>query len=113
MRADIPAPDLSKEMADLNATVANLTAKQRATVSREELAQVQREISAVQRRVIDAEVKAEVNIDMSQFKAEEGKFDEQMSQLGVQLGQTVQANQQKIGSIIDDSLKNGKAKPVN
>jgi beta-lactamase regulating signal transducer with metallopeptidase domain len=111
--ADIPAPDLSKEMADLNATVANLTAKQRATVSREELAQVQREISAVQRRVIDAEVKAEVNIDMSQFKAEEGKFDEQMSQLGVQLGQTVQANQQKIGSIIDDSLKNGKAKPVN
>ena len=33
--------------------------------------------------------------------------------MGSQLGQTVQQNQQKINSIIDDSLKTGKAKPVN
>jgi beta-lactamase regulating signal transducer with metallopeptidase domain len=111
--AAIPAPDLSKEMADLNASVADLKAKQGATVSREELQQVQREISEIQRRVIDAEVKAEVKIDMSAFNAEEGKFSEQMRQMGSQLGQTVQENQQKIGSIIDGSLKNGTAKPLN
>ncbi len=115
--AAIPAPDLSKEMADLNASVASLTAKQGATVSREELQQVQREISEIQRRVIEAEV----NTDMknfnanfsSKFKADEDKFSEQMRQMGSQLGQTVQQNQQKINSIIDDSLKSGKAKPVN
>lgn len=115
--AAIPAPDLSKEMADLNASVASMTAKQGATVSREQLAEIQRQVSAIQRRVIEAEV----NTDMknfsaefnSKFKADEDKFNEQMRQMGSQLGQTVQGDQQKIGSIIDDSLKNGKAKPVN
>ncbi|MGA2752266.1 MAG: M56 family metallopeptidase [Terracidiphilus sp.] len=111
--ANIPAPDLSKEMAELNATVASLTAKQGASVSRQELAEVQREISAIERRVIDAEVKAEVNIDMSQFNAAQGKSNEQMNRLGAELGRTVQGNQAKIGSIIDDSLKNGKARPVD
>jgi beta-lactamase regulating signal transducer with metallopeptidase domain len=115
--AAIPAPDLSKEMADLNATVASLTAKQGATVSREELQQVQREISEIQRRVIEAEVNTDMKEFNSEFdakfKAEADKFKEQMSQMGSQLGQTVQQDQQKINSIIDDSLKSGKAKPVN
>jgi transcription termination factor NusB len=78
---------------------------------------VQREISEIQRRVIEAEVNTEMKEFNSEFdakfKAESDKFKEQMSQMGSQLGQTVQANQQKIGSIIDDSLKSGKAKPVN
>ena len=111
--ANIPAPDLSKEMADLKATVADLTAKQGATVSREEMQQLQRDISALQRRVIDAEVKAEVKIDMSGFNAEMGKFDEQMGQMGADMGRMADQNQQKIGAIIDQSLKDGKARPVN
>jgi len=115
--ANIPAPDLSKEMADLNASVASLTAKQGATVSREELQQVQREVSEIQRRVIEAEVNTDMknfNAEFNaKFKADMDKFKEQMSQMGSQLGQTVEGNQQKVSSIIDDSLKNGKAKPVN
>ncbi len=115
--AAIPAPDLSKEMAELNATVASLTAKQGATVSREELQQIQRDVQALQRRVIEAEVNTDMknfNADFnSKFKADEDKFNEQMRQMGSRLGQTVQQNQQKINSIIDDSLKSGKAKPVN
>ncbi len=110
---NIPTPDLSKEMAELNAMVAALAAKQGATVSREQLAEVQRAVQAIQRRLIDSEVKVEVNIDMSKLNAEAGKFNEQMSRMGSELGRTVQENQQKIGSIIDDSLKDGKAKPVN
>ena len=115
--ANIPTPDLSKEMAELNASVASLTAKQGATVSREELQQVQREVSEIQQRVFQAEFntqyKDEMNLYMSKFKAEMDKFGEQMRQMGSELGQTIQGNQQKVGSIIDDSLKNGKAKPVN
>jgi beta-lactamase regulating signal transducer with metallopeptidase domain len=110
---NIPAPDLSKEMADLKATVANLTAKPDVTVSREQLAQLQRDISALQRRVIDVEVKAEVNVDMSKFNAEMGKFNEQMGQMGAEMGRIAQENQEKMGSIISDSLKDGKARPVN
>ncbi len=115
--ASIPTPDLSKEMAELNASVATLTARQGATVSREELQQVQREISAVQQRVFQAEFntqfKAEMNLDMSKFNAEAKQFGEQMQKMGSEMGQTVEGNQQKVNSIIDDSLKNGKAKPVN
>ena len=54
-----------------------------------------------------------MDINMSKFNAEESKFNEQMSRMGSELGRTVQENQQKIGSIIGDSLKDGKAKPVN
>jgi hypothetical protein len=110
---DIPAPDLTKEMADLNAAVASLTAKQGATVSRQELAEVQREVSEIQRRLIESEVKVEVNFDMSKFNAEESKFNEQMSRMGAELGRTVQENQEKIRLIIDLSLKDGKARPVD
>jgi len=111
--ANIPAPDLSKEMAELNATVASLTAKQGAAVPREELQQVQREVSAIQRRLIESEVKVDVNIDMSKFNAEMGQFNQQMSLMGADMGRIAQENQQKIGSIIDQSVKDGKARPVN
>ncbi len=110
---NIPAPDLSKEMAELNATVASLTAKQGAVVPREELQQVQREVSAIQRRLIESEVKVNVNIDMSKFNAEMGQFNEQMSKMGGEMGRIAQENQEKMGSIIDQSLKDGKARPVN
>ncbi len=110
---DIPAPDLSKETAELDATVASLKEKQGGTITREQLQEVQREVQAIQRRVIDAEVKAEVKIDMSAFNAEESKFNEQMGKMGAELGRMVQENQQKMDSIIDQSLKNGQAKPVN
>ena len=110
---NIPVPDISKEMADLKATVANLTAKPDATVSREQFAQLQHDISALQRRVIDAEIKAEVNVDMSGFNAEMGKFNEQMNKMGAEMGHLAQENQEKMGSVIDQSLKDGKARPVN
>jgi predicted nucleic acid-binding Zn-ribbon protein len=111
--ANIPAPDLSKEMAELNASVASLTAKQGAVVPREELQQVQREISEIQRRLIESEVKVDVNIDMSKFNAEMGKFNEQMSLMGADMGRIAHENQEKIETVIGDSLKNGKARPVN
>jgi hypothetical protein len=111
--ANFPAPDLSKEMAELKATVGDLTAKPGATVSREQLAQLQRDISALQRRVIDVEVKAAVNVDMSKFNAEMGQFNEQMSKMGAEMGRIADENHEKMGSIIDQSLKDGKARPVN
>ncbi len=70
----------------MKTTVANLTATPGATVSREQLGQLQRDISALQRRVIDVEVKAAVNIDMSKFNAEMGQFNEQMGKMGAEMG---------------------------
>ena len=94
-------------------SVANLTAKPDATISREQLAQLQRDVSALQRRVIDVQIKAAVNVDMSKFNAEMGQFNGQMSQMGAEMGRIAHENQDKISSIIDLSLKDGKARPVN
>ena len=115
-------------MADLNAAVASLQTLKGSTVTREQLEQIQRSVNKLQRRIIGTEIGEQVNagIDaqmramtdemragMDQFRAQEQEFNKQMSQMGAQLGQTVEDNQQKIGNIIDDSLKTGKAKPVN
>jgi len=115
--ANVTVPDLSKEMAELNETVAELKSAQGGTVPREKLQEVQRQISALQALVINAEINSDlhVNVDevMKNFNAEQGMFGEQLGQLGAQLGQTARENREKIDSIIQESLKNGKAKPVN
>jgi hypothetical protein len=114
--AHVPAPDLSKEIAELDAGAAGLKAAQGGTVSREQLHQVEREISAIQRRVMQAQMSVdmkEFNIDMAKFGQEQGKFGGQMGKLGAQMGQISRENSQRIRSIIDESLKDGKAKPLN
>ena len=113
---NLPAPDLSKEMAALDASVASLKQQQGGTVSREQLQELQRELSELQRRLIQAEIGAnmkEFNNDMALFGKQQGQYGEQMGKLGAQMGQMSRENNDKIRSIIDESLKNGSAKPVN
>jgi beta-lactamase regulating signal transducer with metallopeptidase domain len=113
----VPVPDIAKEMAELNAAVAALKADQGGTVSREQLAEIQRKLSEVQRRLMSVEVKVDVNMSMNQVMrqswADEGKIGEQMGQVGAEIGRIARENSSKIRSTIDESLKNGKAKPVN
>ncbi len=120
--SEIPTPDITKEMAELNAAVAALQAKQGGTISREQLSEIERKIGEVQRRVIEAQVRMKVNVDfdMSKFNEARSKFSEQqsqygaqMGQLGSQIGQVAHENNEKIKSIVNDSLSNGKARPVN
>jgi hypothetical protein len=110
---NIPTPDLSKELAELDASVANLKAKQGATISREQLQEIQREVSQLQRRVIQAEIDSSLNInmkgEMELFGKEQGEFGKQMGQLGTAMGE----QGEKMRSVIDESLKDGKARPVN
>jgi len=113
----IPVPDIAKEMADLNAAVAVLKADQGGTVSREQLAEIQRKLSEVQRRLMTAEIKVNVDLNlnsaMKQMWADEGKIGGQMGKIGGEMGRVARENNSKVRSMIDESLKNGKAKPVN
>jgi beta-lactamase regulating signal transducer with metallopeptidase domain len=113
---NIPTPDLSKEIAALDATAASLKANQGGTVSRDQLRELQREIAAIQGRVMQAQVSVdmkEFNSDMAKFGEEQGKLGQQMGKLGAQMGQEARENNEKVRSTIDESLKNGKARPVN
>jgi hypothetical protein len=60
------------------------------------------------------QVKVDVNwsADMGKFGAEQGKFGAQMGQMGAEMGRIARENSQTIKSIIDESLKDGKARPV-
>jgi BlaR1 peptidase M56 len=106
-------PDLSKEMADLNAAVSSLEAKQGMT--REQLREIERKLAEVQRKLIDTEVKVDVNWsrDMSQFGQQQGQLGAKMGQMGADLGRLAREKDQKLRGIIEQSLKNGKARPVD
>ena len=112
---NIPTPDLTKEMADLNEAVAALKDRQGGTVTREQLAEIQRKIAELQRRLVSSEVKIDFHWDseaMSKMNSAYSKYGEQMGKLGQQMGELARENNQKIKSIIDQSLKDGRAKQV-
>lgn len=113
----VPTPDLSKQMADLNAAVATLKAKQGGTINQKDLGDLQREIGriqgdlgALQGKLIQQQMG--LNGGMAKFGEQQGKLGGQMGELGGKMGKMAHENRDKINSIIDESLKNGKAKPV-
>jgi hypothetical protein len=112
--ANVPAPDLSREMADLDAAVTSLKAAQDGTVTRQQLAEIQRRLSEVQRKLITAQIRVDVNfnLDMGKFGQQQGQFGSQMGKMGAEMGRMARDRDQKVRGIIDESLKDGKARPV-
>jgi hypothetical protein len=113
---NIPTPDLTKEMANLDAAVADLKAHQGGTVTREQLGEIQRAVGELQRQVMSAEFKVKVDLDMkamNAFSDQQRALGQQMGELGGQMGRLTHDNIDKMNGLIDQSLKNGGAKPVN
>jgi predicted nucleic acid-binding Zn-ribbon protein len=113
----VPTPDLSKQMAELSAAVDSLKAKQGGTISQKDLGNLQREVGKIQGELGSLQgkiVMEQMNLDggMGKFGEEQGKLGDQMGQLGEQMGKIARENHEKIKSIIDQSLSNGKAKPI-
>ena len=123
-QASIPTPDISKEMSDLNAAVARLQAKKNGTVTQEQLADLEGTIGELQGKLggLQGEVGAkqgevgakqgELGEKQGKLGELQGKLGEQQGQLGEEQGRIAREADQKVKSIIDESLKDGKAKPV-
>jgi beta-lactamase regulating signal transducer with metallopeptidase domain len=113
---NLPKPDLSDAVAQLNAAVAALKSSQGDTISREQLAEIQRRLGEIQSKLVAAEVKVNWNAyssDWSKWSQAMSDYGSKMGALGSQIGQAAKENHEKIRSIIDESLKNGKAQLVN
>jgi BlaR1 peptidase M56 len=115
--ASIPTPDISKEMADLNAAVARLQAKKNGTVTQEQLADLEGTIGELQGKLggLQGEVGAkqgELGRKQGLLGEQQGKLGAQQGRLGEEQGRIAREADQKVKSIIDESLKDGKAKPV-
>lgn len=116
-QAMVPTPDISKEMARLNEAVAKLDAKKGSTVSQEELAEIEGRLGDIQGRL--GELQGEMGEKQGQFGEmqgklgeEQGKLGEEQGRLGEQQGKLAGEADRKVKSIIDQSLSNGKARPV-
>jgi hypothetical protein len=115
--ASIPTPDLSKEMADLNAAVAKMQAQKGAMLTQEQLSDLEGKIGELQGKL--GGLQGEIGTKMGEFGGMQGKLGEQQGKLGekqgligAEQGRIAVEADKKVKSIIDESLKNGKARPV-
>jgi peptidoglycan hydrolase CwlO-like protein len=116
-QARVPTPDMSREIAQVDAAMAKLKAEGNAKVSQEELAEIQSKLADLQGRL--GEIQGRMGDRMGDFGEKQGhlgelqgKLGEQQGRLGEQEGKLAEEADRKVKTIIDQSLSNGKARPV-
>jgi len=113
----VQTPDLSKEIAALKAAEASLQAKQGGTITQKEIGDLQRELGKAMGELGSLQGKLMMDQGgfgkaMGEFGQQQGKLGGQMGKLGSEIGRIAKENHEKVKSIIDESLTNGKAKQV-
>lgn len=115
--ASVPTPDMSKEIAQIEESMAKLKAAQGKNMTQDEFGELQEKLGELQGRL--GEIQGQIGEKQGEFGAQMGALGEKMGALGAQMGELgeqqgkiAEQADQKIRSIIDQSLKNGKAHPV-
>ncbi len=115
--ASVPTPDMSKEIAKIEEAMAKLKANQGKNMTQEEFGDLQEKLGELQGRL--GEIQGQIGEKQGAFGAQMGELGgkmgalgSQMGELGAQQGRIAQEADQKVKAIIDESLKNGKARPV-
>jgi beta-lactamase regulating signal transducer with metallopeptidase domain len=116
--ASIPTPDLSKQMAALNAAIAKLNEKAGSTVNQEELANVEAKLAEVQSELGDlqgvlGEKQGHFGEMQGKLGEQQGKLGEEQGRLGEKQGKLSQEADRKVKAIIEATVHNGKAHPVD
>jgi len=116
-QAGVPAPDVSREIAAIKEALAGLEAKKGGTVTQEDLSDLQGKIGDLQGRLGDiqgkiGDIQGQLGEQQGQLGEKQGELGEQQGRLGEEQGRLAREADRKVRSIIDDSLKNGKARPV-
>jgi len=113
----VPTPDMQKELAKLQAVSAKLAALQGKDATREQLAQIQGELAEVQGRLgaMQGDMGGQMGDlggKMGELGGQQGKLGAEQGRLGAQQGRLAREMDGKVLTVIDESLKNGKARPV-
>jgi hypothetical protein len=115
--ASVPTPDMSKEIAQIEESMAKLKAAQGKNMTQDQFGELQEKLGELQSRI--GEIQGEIGEKQGEFGEKMGALGEkmgalgqQMGQLGEQMGKIGEQADRKVKSIIDESLKNGKAHPV-
>jgi beta-lactamase regulating signal transducer with metallopeptidase domain len=115
--ASVPTPDMSKEIAKIEEAMAKLKANQGKNMTQEEFGDLQERLGELQGRLGEiqgqiGEKQGAFGAQMGELGAKMGALGSQMGELGAQQGRIAQEADQKVKSIINESLQNGKAHPV-
>jgi len=113
----ITVPDISKQMAELNAAVAKLDAKKGGTVSLEQLADLQAKLGQIQARIGGLQgLTVMRDTDLAKIQADwgdkEGKLGKIEGDLGAKEGKISMDIDRQVKTIIEQALHDAKAKPV-
>jgi len=117
-QASVPTPDMRKEMAELTDAMAKLQAKLGKNITQEELSDLQNRLGDLQGRLGDlqgtiGEKQGAFGAQQGQLGAQQGKLGAEQGRLGAEQGRIAREADRKVRSIIDESLQNGKAHPVD
>jgi hypothetical protein len=110
-------PEMSEQMAKLKAGLAALDSQIDKQVTESTVEALQAKLSEVQARIgaIQGEIGArqgEIGAQQGELGAKQGKLGAEQGRLGAQQGKLTRETDQKVKSIIDESLKNGTAQPA-
>jgi hypothetical protein len=117
-KASVPAPDFAKEMAILSEEMAKLQALKGGTVTQAQLADLQGRLGDLQGRLGALQSKmagrqGELGEEQGRLGARQGALGAEQGRLGAEQGRLAMEADRKVKSIIDESLRDGKAKPVH
>ncbi len=115
--ASVPTPDMSKEIAKIEEGIAKLKASQGKNMTQDQFGELQEKLGELQGRLGElqgqiGEKQGEFGEKMGALGDNMGVLGQQMGELGERQGKIAQQADQKVRGIIDESLKNGKAHPI-
>jgi beta-lactamase regulating signal transducer with metallopeptidase domain len=116
-KASVPTPDMSKEIAQIDEAMAKLKANQGKAMNEEQFAELQAKLGDLQGKLGEIQGQlgsrqGEFGEQMGKLGAMQGELGEKQGRLGEEQGRIAGEADRKVKSIIDESLKNGKAHPV-
>lgn len=116
-KASVPTPDMSKEIAEIEEATAKLKANQGKAMNEEQFAELQSKLGDLQGKMGEIQGKigerqGEFGEQMGKLGSMQGELGAKQGRLGAEQGKIAQEADRKVKSIIDESMKNGKAHPV-
>jgi beta-lactamase regulating signal transducer with metallopeptidase domain len=107
--------DISKQKAELDAAMAKLQAKMAKAATGADLANLQRDLGQLQRELGQLQVQIQTQLQgqlQGKLGEEQGRMGAELGRLGAERGRLAAETDGRVKSIINDTLRNGTAKPV-
>ncbi|HEY9125908.1 MAG TPA: M56 family metallopeptidase, partial [Acidobacteriaceae bacterium] len=118
-------PEFKRRMDELNVQIAKLQSEEfkrnmaelNKQINQEVLAKLQEQMGSIQEQI--GEIQGQIGEQMGKFGEQQGELGEQMGRLGEEMGRIgeeqgrrAEEASRKMQSVLDQALRNGKAKPV-